>query len=187
MQVLTVSSIVELVDLTSSKVFTPEEKEIKLDLSFEKAKLAVLGLHDSNENKFPFEFNEETIEVDNVAIDQKQVIITWRLKGSTLPIGYNFSIDEYLQYTTKAVEGNETLKVIKSLKDEFDNFTPLYEIRNRLKHLTRKEQDEAIFDLMREDVIELSKLNEPWLYSDEQCAAGIPTPVGGNWFFVILN
>ena len=57
MQVLTAFNVAELVDPTSSKVFTPEEKQIKPDLSFETAKLAILGLYDRMENKFPFEFN----------------------------------------------------------------------------------------------------------------------------------
>lgn len=187
MQMLTANNVAELVYPTNSKVRNPEEKQVKPDLSFGTAKLAILGLYDRIENEFPFEFNADAIEIDSVALDRGEVIITWRFKGGTLPIGNNLSIDEYLQYTTTAAESNETLDAIKSLKNEFDNYIPLYKIRNRLKHLSRVAQDEAIFELMREDIIELSKLNEPWLYSDEQRSAGIPTPVGGDWFFAILN
>ena len=184
---LTVSSIAELVNLTSSKVFISEEKQIKPDLSFETAKLAVLGMYDRAENVFPFEFNADSIEVDSVKLDLAEVKITWRLKGGTMPIDNNLSVEQYSKYAAKAAGGNETLEVIKCLKDEFNNYIPLYEVRNRLTHLTRAEQDEEIYSLMRKDVVELSKLNEPWLFSDEQRSAGIPTPISGDLFFVILN
>ena len=117
-----------------------------------------------------------------------RVHITWH---GYLPIDMkvciHIAIERYIEITTSTkIEevpivtetlpktSEETLEVIENLKDEFENYIPLYEIRNRLKHLTRFEQDEAIYSLMRKDIIELSKLNEPWLYSDEQCAAGIP-------------
>ena len=182
---LTVSSIAELVNITSSKVST--SKEIKLDLSFETAKLAILGLYDRIENELPFEFNKESIEIDDVVIDCSEVKIIWRFTGGTLPIGNDLSVDEYLQYTAKSAEKNEILEVIKSLVDKFDNYVPLYEIRNRVTHLSREEQDDAINELSRTDVIELSKLSEPWFYTEEQRSAGIPTPIAGDLFFVILN
>ena len=124
-QALTVSSIAELVDLTGSKVFTSEEKQENLDLSFEAAKLAAAG--------------------------------------------------------------DEILEAIKSIKDKFENYTPLYEIRKRLTHLSREEQDKAIQFLSRIDIIELSTLNEPINYTEEQLKAGIPTKIGTYLFFVILN
>ena len=189
MKKLTAFNVAELVDLTSSKVFTSEEKQIKPDLSFETAKLAILELFDRIDNKFPFEFNEEAFEIDDVAInlEEAKITITWRLKGGTIPVGNKLSIREYIEYTAKATDTNETLEVIKSLVDEFDNYIPLFAIRNQLKHLSRSEQDEAINSLTRKDIIELSKTNEPWLYSEEQRSAGIPTPISGDLFFAILN
>ena len=182
---LTPNNIAELVNRTSSKVSTSEEN--KPDLSFETAKLAILRLYDRIENEFPFKFNKESIEIDDVVIDCSEVQITWRFTGGTLPIGNDLSIDEYLQYTAKSAEKNDILEVIKNLVDEFDNYIPLYEIRNRLTHLSREEQDDAINELSRTDVIELSKLSEPWFYTEEQRSAGIPTPIAGDLFFVILN
>ena len=144
-------------------------------------------MYDLIENKFPFEFNAESIKIDDVAINLEQVEITWRLKGGTMPIGNNLSIQEYIKYTTKAIQDDETLEVIKSLVGKFDNYIPLFAIRNRLTHLTRFEQDEAINSLSKNDIIELSKLNEPWSYTEEQRSAGIPTPISGDLFFAILN
>ena len=184
---LTAFDVAELVDLTSSKVFTSEEKRVKPDLSFETAKLAILGLYDLIENEFPFEFNAKSIEVHNVALNREQVEITWRLKGGTSAIDNNLSIEEYIKYTAKATDSNETLAVIKSLKEEFENYIPLHEIRKRLAHLSRGKQDDAINALSKTDIIELSTLNEPINYTKEQLNAGIPTKIGTYLFFVILN
>ena len=86
-----------------------------------------------------------------------------------------------------AAAGDEILEVIKILKDKFENYTPLYEIRKRLTHISREEQDKAIQFLSRIDIIELSTLNEPINYTEEQLKAGIPTKIGTYLFFVILN
>ena len=195
MQPLTVKSIAELVT-TSSVQLT--QGRIEPDLSHDAALLALIDYY---EGLIPPEDLERDAIIDEVKVIDGRVHITWH---GYMPVDMksriHIAIERYIEITTSNENNevsivtetlpktsNKTLEVIKSLKDEFENYIPLYEVRNRLTHLTRKEQDEAIFELMREDILELSKLNEPWLYSDEQCAAGIPTPVGGDWFFAILN
>ena len=195
MQLLTVKSIAELVTTSSGQL---TQRRIEPDLSHDAALLALIDYY---EGLIPPEDLERDAIIDEVKVIDGRVHITWY---GYMPVDMknriHFAIERYIEITTSTKNdevsivtetlpktSNETLKVIKSIKDEFDNYIPLYKIRNQLKHLTRTEQDEAIFELMREDIIELSKLNEPWLYSDEQRSAGIPTPVGGDWFFAILN
>ena len=166
---------------------TTEGIDNKLNLHKDSAKLAILNLYDRVKNEFPFKFDADSIEIVDVTLNRDQVEISWKFKKGVLPIDNKLSVDEYLKYRAQAVEPNDILEVIKSLKDEFDNYIPLFEIRNRLKHLTREQQDEQIYSLSRNDTIELSKLSEPWFYTEEQRSAGIPTPIAGDLFFVILN
>ena len=179
---LTPSNVARLINQTTTEgVFN------KLNLDRDSAKLAILNLYDRVKNEFPFKFDADSIEVVDITLNRDQVEISWKFKKGVLPINNLLSVDEYLKYSTQAVEINETLEVIKSLKDSFDNYIPLFEIRNQLKHLTREQQDKEIYSLSRNDIIELSKLSEPWFYTEEQRAAGIPTPIAGDLFFVILN
>ena len=160
----------------------------KLNLDKESAKIAILNLYDRFKHEFPFEFNAGSIEIVDVVLNRHEVEISWKFKKGIMPISHIFTVGGYLEYSNQAVEINETLEVIKSLKEEFRNHIPLFEIRTRLKHLTRDQQDEQIYSLSRNDTIELSKLNEPWIYTEEQRSAGIiPTALGGNLFFVSLK
>ena len=179
---LTPSNVARLINQT-----TTEGVVNKLNLRKDSAKIAILNLYDRVKNEFPFKFDADSIKILDVDLNQNQVEISWKFKEGIMPIDNSLSIDEYLKYSTQAVEFNDILEVIKSLKDRFDNYIPLFEIRNRLKHLTRDQQDEQIYSLSREDIIELSKLSEPWFYTEEQRSAGIPTPIAGDLFFVILN
>ena len=194
-QLLTVSSIAELV-ITSSDQLTPSR--IEPDLSHDAALLALIDYY---EGLIPPEDLERDAIIDEVKVIDGRVHITWH---GYMPVDMksriHIAIERYIEITTSTKNdevpivtetlpktSEETLEAIEDLVFEFENYVPLYEIRNRLTHLTRTEQDEAIYSLMRKDIIELSKLNEPWLYSEEQRSAGIPTPVGGDWFFAILN
>ena len=213
---LTVTNIIGLVELCS---FNESIEEQQLDLCFEKAKLAILDLFNNQiESKFPDPLTEETLIIDSVEInDWNKVEIVWHRKGTTMQIGNHFSIEEYLEITATSdnieisvilpeedqdSQTSETLEVLESLKDNFNNYIPLYEVRNRLPHLDRDRQDEELYKLMRLDLIELSKLAEPWHYSDRQGRqaqpgseallqavrqrlAGIEQPCGGAWFFAI--
>ena len=167
---------------------TTEEILNKLNLDKDTAKIAILNLYDRFKHEFPFKFDADSIEVVDVILTRDEVEISWKFKKGIMPINHIFTVDGYVEYSTQAVEINETLEVIKSLKEEFQNHIPLFEIRNRLKHLTREQQDEQIYFLSRNDTVQLSKLSEPWIYTEEQRSAGIiPTALGGNLFFVSLK
>ena len=109
------------------------------------------------------------------------------LTGSKVKTPEQTKPDLSFEAAKLAAESDEILEVIKNLKDKFDNYVPLYEIRKQLTHLSRDEQDEAIQFLSRIDIIELSTLNEPINYTEEQLEAGIPTKIGTYLFFVVLN
>ena len=179
---LTPSNVARLISQT-----TTEGIDNKLNLRKDSAKRAILNLYNRVKDEFPFKFNSDSIEILDVDLTRDQVEISWKFKEGIMPISNIFTIDGYLEYSAQAVEPNDILEVIKSLKDKFENYIPLFEIRNRLKHLTRDQQDEQIYSLSRNDTIELSKLSEPWFYTEEQRSAGIPTPIAGDLFFVILN
>ena len=195
MKTLTVSSIAELVPTSSNQL---TQHRIEPDLSHDAALLALIDYY---EGLIASGNIERDAIIDEVKVIDGRVHITWYgYLPVDMKICIHFAIERYIEVTTSTKNdevpivtetlpktSEETLEVIEDLKDEFENYISLYEIRNRLKHLTRFEQDEAIYALMRKDIIELSKLNEPWFYSDEQRSAGIPTPVGGDWFFAILN
>ena len=69
-----------------------------------------------------------------------------------------------------------------------DNYLPIFHLRNCLQPpLNREELDKALYRLQNDDKIELSKLADGTHYSKEQIDAGIPQPVGGSWFFIIVN
>lgn len=78
------------------------------------------------------------------------------------------------------------LETIKELREKYDNYVPIYEYRAALSHLTRKQQDNLLYDLERQDAIELSALAEPALYSPKQRDQGIKQRAGGSLFFISL-
>ena len=84
----------------------------------------------------------------------------------------------------------EILEAIINLDSELgtDNYLPIFHLRNQLQpNLSRKELDDALYRLQREDKLELSSLVEAVDYSNEQINAGIPQDVGGSLFFLMVN
>lgn len=81
------------------------------------------------------------------------------------------------------------VSAIQGLREQFDNFIPLFAIRDtpEFAGLSRQQQDEALRALQRQDIIEMSTLQDVTQYTPEQQAAGIPNPIGGDDFFVILS
>ena len=78
------------------------------------------------------------------------------------------------------------LEAIKELTEKYDNYIPIYEYRTALSYLNRKQQDDALYALQRQDAIELSTLVDPTPYSSEQIKQGIQQMIGGPIFFVML-
>ena len=69
-----------------------------------------------------------------------------------------------------------------------DNYLPIFHLRDKLQpSLSRKELDDALYRLQRQDKLELSSLVEAMHYTKEQIEAGIPQDVGGSLFFLMVN
>lgn len=84
----------------------------------------------------------------------------------------------------------EILQTIIDLDKELgtNNYLPIFHLRNKLQPpLSRKELDDALYRLQRQDKLELSSLVEAVHYSKEQVEAGIPQDVGGSLFFLMVN
>lgn len=82
------------------------------------------------------------------------------------------------------------LRTIIDLDKELgtNNYLPIFHLRHKLQPpLSRKELDEALYRLQRQDKLELSSLVEAFHYTKEQIEAGIPQDVGGSLFFLMVN
>ena len=66
-----------------------------------------------------------------------------------------------------------------------ENYLPIYHLRAKLQPpLSRHELDEQLYQLQREDRIDLSTLQDVTRYQKEAVAAGIPQDIGGPLFFI---
>ncbi len=84
----------------------------------------------------------------------------------------------------------EILQTIIGLDRELgtNKYLPIFHLRNKLQPpLSRKELDDALYRLQRQDKLELSSLVEAVHYTKEQVEAGIPQDVGGSLFFLMVN
>ena len=84
----------------------------------------------------------------------------------------------------------EILQTIQDLDSQLgtENYLPIFHLRQKLEPLLlRKQLDEALYRLQRQDKIELSSLVEAIHYTPEQINAGIPQDVGGSLFFIVVN
>ncbi|GFE68532.1 hypothetical protein [Chroococcus sp. FPU101] len=82
------------------------------------------------------------------------------------------------------------LQMIIQLDQELEtnNYLPIFHLRKALQPpLSREELDQALYRLQREDKIEFSTLAEVKAYSIDEIETGIPQPVGGPLFFIIVN
>ena len=84
----------------------------------------------------------------------------------------------------------EILQVIRDLDQQLrtDNYLPIFYLREKLQPpLSREELDRALYRLERNNLIELSALQEVIAYTKEQIDAGIPQNIGGRLFFIIVE
>ncbi len=66
-----------------------------------------------------------------------------------------------------------------------ENYLPIYHLREKLQPpLSRQTLDHYLYQLQREDRIELSTLQDVSQYRKEEVAAGIPQDIGGPLFFI---
>ena len=90
----------------------------------------------------------------------------------------------------KKPSDEKILQTIIDLDNEIgtDNYLPIFHLRNKLQQLlSRKELDDALYRLQRQDKLELSSLVEAVHYTKQQIEAGIPQDVGGSLFFLMVN
>ncbi len=69
-----------------------------------------------------------------------------------------------------------------------DNYLPLFHLRNALQPpLSREDLDQQLYELQRQDRIELSTLQEVSAYSPQEREAGIPQALDSLLFFITVN
>lgn len=82
---------------------------------------------------------------------------------------------------------DQILAVIMDLDAAFntENYLPIYYLRDRLQPpLTRKALDQQLYQLQRDDRIDLSTLQDVSQYRKQEVLAGIPQDIGGPLFFI---
>lgn len=87
------------------------------------------------------------------------------------------------------VNTQSVLQHIKQLDQLLDteNYLPIYHLREKLQPpLTREELDNQLYELQRNDQIELSSLHDQGNYSDIQVSAGISQNHGRSLFFIAV-
>lgn len=92
--------------------------------------------------------------------------------------------------TETVLTDGDILQTITRLDQELrtNNYLPIFHLRRQLESsLSREYLDQALYRLQEQDKIELSTLAEVKAYSPEEIKAGIPQPVGGSLFFIIVN
>jgi hypothetical protein len=94
-------------------------------------------------------------------------------------VGISFT-DEEVANAEKVIEIAQAVNMEHGL----DGLVPFYFIRECLGHLTREQQDRAIYCTQWEFNTEIHTLQEACQYTEEQLASGIPMNVGGDLFFV---
>ena len=89
-----------------------------------------------------------------------------------------------------APSDEEILQLIGDLDQQLrtDNYLPIFHLREKLQPpMSREELDRALYRLERNNLIELSALQEVVAYKPEQIDAGIPQNIGGRLFFIIVE
>ncbi|MEM9214951.1 MAG: hypothetical protein AAGD25_11465 [Cyanobacteria bacterium P01_F01_bin.150] len=83
----------------------------------------------------------------------------------------------------------DVLDLIQALDQalETHNYLPLFHLRYAVQPpLVADELDQILYQLQREDKIELSSLQDAIAYTADQLSSGIPQDIGGPLFFVSL-
>ena len=88
--------------------------------------------------------------------------------------------------TPTAATADDVLERIISLDRQLatDNYLPIFQLRGALPSLSRDRLDQLLYELQRQDRIELSTLQDVTAYSRSQIEAGIPQDIGGALFFI---
>ena len=89
------------------------------------------------------------------------------------------AVDSLSEQGLSQFNPTDLLPLIQSLDQQLstDNYLPIFHLREHLAStLTRSELDDCLYDLQRQDKIELSTLQDVSAYSDQQLAAGARRP-----------
>jgi len=88
---------------------------------------------------------------------------------------------------SEEVTPDDVLHLIRHLDEihQTENYLPIYYLREKLQPpLSRKGLDQQLYQLQREDRIDLSTLQDVTQYPKVAIAAGIPQDIGGPLFFI---
>jgi DNA-binding MarR family transcriptional regulator len=154
----------------------------------------------------------EKVQIGEVWLTElgKDYLLQEYTPSGTASISFNL-MGNYLQFVRKQLQSNTVSsphqpglskkEIVQLLDDEAvlqkiceldqelntDNYLPLFYLRQALQPpFSREELDQVLYRLQATDRIELSTLQEGHQYTDEQLDAGIPQPLGGALFFVIV-
>lgn len=75
-------------------------------------------------------------------------------------------------------------EITAELTEKYNGYIPITEYRDRLKGLSREEQDQALYALEQKGLITLGSLVEASRYSGKEVSQGIPTRSGSPLFFI---
>lgn len=92
--------------------------------------------------------------------------------------------------TVQKPSPEDVLEMIRNLDKSLggENYLPIFHLREKLQPpFTRDQLDQVLYQLQRNDQIELSSLQDVTAYSESQLAAGISQDIGGSLFFIRLN
>lgn len=81
------------------------------------------------------------------------------------------------------VDAPET--ILRQLASDNDNYVPMFKVREAMPNLSRAQQDMLLYKLEREDVIEMSSLQEADMYTAAQIESGIKSKVGYTTLFYV--
>lgn len=168
-----------------------QELEEKGFVQIEKAQIKEVWLTSRGHDFLRNEFNPSGSSTITLTLDQLQGYLNFLRKTT----GTSSSTLEDKPITKKSLEvshkfdDEEILQIIRDLDHKLssENYLPIFYLREETQSsLSRDELDQALYRLQRREKIELSTLQEGVHYTAKQIEAGIPQPIGGPLFFIVL-
>lgn len=115
-------------------------------------------------------------------------VLSWSLMSSYLQFLRQQPSGKLAAQTVQpSITPDELMQTITHLDAalQTDNYLPIYYLRAKTQPpLSRQVLDQYLYQLQREDRIDLSTLQDVSQYRKEELAAGIPQDIGGPLFFI---
>lgn len=115
-------------------------------------------------------------------------VLSWSLMSSYLQfLRQQQSAKISPKTAQQSMTPDDLMKMIAHLDEvlQTDNYLPIYYLREKTQPpLSRQRLDQYLYQLQREDRIDLSTLQDVSQYRKEEVAAGIPQDIGGPLFFI---